>query len=95
VADSSALCPNGHVKRCIRFGARRIDCENADDDEFCLKVSAVTSGSSGLVRLRTYDCPNRRKRMFRRHPHWWTLDGTYPPFDRAGVMPGPLLGPIY
>jgi hypothetical protein len=87
---------NGHIKTCHRFGARRIDCENRDDGEFCLSMNAVTVGDSGLVRFRNYDCPRHGQARFRQRPRYWTRvsDGTFPPFGRLGVMPGPLLGPI-
>jgi hypothetical protein len=87
---------NGHIRRCHRFGARRTDCENADDDESCRSINAVTAGASGLVRFRNYDCPRHGQPRFRRRPPWWTgvSDGTFPPFGRLGVLPGPLLGPV-
>jgi hypothetical protein len=87
---------NGHVTRCHAFGARRIDCENADDGESCLSMDAITTGASGIVRFRTYDCARRGQARFRLRPRWWTTvsDGTFPPFGRPGVLPGPLLGPF-
>ena len=87
---------NGHITRCHRFGARRVDCENSDDGESCLSMNAVTTGASGLVRFRNYDCPRHGQARFRLRPRWWTTvsDGTFPPFGRLGVLPGPLLGPV-
>jgi hypothetical protein len=61
---------NGHIVACHRFGPRRIDCENADDGEFCLSMNAVTVGTSGLVRFRNYNCPRHGQPLFRRHPGW-------------------------
>ena len=87
---------NGHITRCHAFGARRVDCENLADDESCLSMNAITTGASGLVRFRNYDCSRRGRARFRLRPRWWTTvsDGTFPPFGRLGVLPGPLLGPI-
>lgn len=87
---------NGHISRCHRFGPRRIDCENRDDGESCLSMNAVTVGDSGLARFRNYDCPRPGQALFRQRPRYWTgvSDGTFPPFGRLGVLPGPLLGPI-
>ena len=62
----------------------------------CLSMNAITTGASGLVRFRNYDCSRRGRARFRLRPRWWTTvsDGTFPPFGRLGVLPGPLLGPI-
>jgi hypothetical protein len=69
-----------YVRRCVRWGERRVDCEiglrvyslrsGRKLSDTCSQITAVTLEASGIAFQRDYGCRRRSHGAFRLRPRW-------------------------